>query len=114
MGLRKPTTCTHKNPHLRSRVWVSTGTGAGCPGKPQGCPSHSLIADDSNEAKDPLANSSDVEEEAPIDDDANEAMGDLLEDEEVERAKSGAAVESQEPSSGSLDGKKAHLRWTLC
>ena len=42
MGLRKPTTRTRENPHPRSRVWVSTGTGAGCPGKPQGSPSHSL------------------------------------------------------------------------
>ena len=43
VGLRKPTTRTRENPHLRSRVWVSTGTGAGCPEKPQGSPSHSLL-----------------------------------------------------------------------
>ena len=65
------------------------------------------IADDSNEAKDPLANSSDVEKEAPINKDSNEAMADLSEDEEVERAISGAAVESQEPSSGSLEGEES-------
>ena len=42
LGFTKPTPRTRENPHPWLRVWVSTGTGAGCPGKPQGCPSHSL------------------------------------------------------------------------
>ena len=39
----KPLTRTRQNPHPWLRVRVSTGTGAGCPGKPQGSPSHSLM-----------------------------------------------------------------------
>ena len=31
------------NPHPWTRVWVSTGRGAGCPEKPQGSPPHSLL-----------------------------------------------------------------------
>ena len=38
----KPLTRTRQNPHPWLRVRVSTGTGAGCPGKPQGSPCHSL------------------------------------------------------------------------
>jgi hypothetical protein len=38
----KPATRTRKNPYPWLRVRVSTGTGAGCPKKPQGGPRHSL------------------------------------------------------------------------
>ena len=42
MGFTKPTTHDHKNPHPWLRVRVLTGTGAGCPEKPQGSPLQSL------------------------------------------------------------------------
>jgi len=36
-GFDKPIARTRQNPYLWWRVRVSTGTGTGCPGKPQGC-----------------------------------------------------------------------------
>ena len=44
-GFCKTRTHTCQNPHPWMRVRVLTGTGAGCPGKPQGSPWHSLEAD---------------------------------------------------------------------
>ena len=41
-GFCKTRTCTCQNPHPWMRVRVLTGTGAGCLGKPQGSPWHSL------------------------------------------------------------------------
>jgi len=38
MGFTKPMTRTCQNPYPWLRVRVSTGMGAGSPGKPQGCP----------------------------------------------------------------------------
>ena len=66
MGLRKPTTGTRENPHPRSWVWVSMGTGAGCPGKPQGSPSHSLtiINDVSNDSENEEINDHELFEDA--------------------------------------------------
>jgi hypothetical protein len=43
MGLLKPMTRGHRNPCPWLRAQVSTGTGTGCPGKPQGSPWHSLL-----------------------------------------------------------------------
>ena len=43
MGFTKPTTRDRKNPHPWLRVWVLTGTGAGCPEKPQGSLLQSLM-----------------------------------------------------------------------
>ena len=45
MGFTKPTTRDRKKPHPWLRVWVLTGTGAGCPEKPQGSPLQSLCAE---------------------------------------------------------------------
>ena len=42
LGFCKTRTCTCQNPHPWMRVQVLTGTGAGCLGKPQGSPWHSL------------------------------------------------------------------------
>ena len=42
-GFCKTYTRTCQNPHPWMRVRVLTGTGAGCPGKPQGSPWHSLL-----------------------------------------------------------------------
>ena len=50
-GFDKPVARTRQNLYLWWRVRVSTGTGTGCPGKPQGCPWHSL---DPNEVSDPV------------------------------------------------------------
>ena len=44
MGFTKPTTRDRKNPHPWLRVRVLTGTGAGCPEKPQGSPLQSLVS----------------------------------------------------------------------
>ena len=44
MGFTKPTTRDCKNPHPWLRVRVLTGTGAGCPEKPQGSPLQSLYS----------------------------------------------------------------------
>jgi hypothetical protein len=42
MGFIKTRTRARQNPHPWLRVRVYTGTGAGCPEKPQGGPQHSL------------------------------------------------------------------------
>ena len=42
-GFYKTHTHSHRNLHPWLQVWVSRGTGAGFPGKPQGCPCRILI-----------------------------------------------------------------------
>ena len=43
MGYTQPITLTYQNPYPGVRVRVLTGTGTGCPEKPQGSPCHSLM-----------------------------------------------------------------------
>ena len=51
VGFTEPLACTRQNPQPYAWVWVCTGVGMGCPGKPQGFLWHSLFRTISTMAK---------------------------------------------------------------